>query len=60
MPSSLENPKEYQNIFQWAETQKDGAIPAFATRKNDPYEASSQCPMYSRAAHPVNLLRVLT
>lgn len=29
---------DYQNIFHWAETQKDGAIPSFATRKNDPYE----------------------
>ena len=24
----------------WAETQKDGTVPSFATRKNDPYEAS--------------------
>jgi homogentisate 1,2-dioxygenase len=30
--------KEYQNIFHWAETQKDGSIPSFAVRKNDPYE----------------------
>ncbi|THW55467.1 homogentisate 1,2-dioxygenase [Aureobasidium pullulans] len=30
-------PTEYQNIFHWAETQKDGSIPSFATRKNDPY-----------------------
>lgn len=29
---------DYQNIFHWAETQKDGSIPSFATRKNDPYE----------------------
>jgi len=38
MPSQLEDPTEYQNIFHWAETQKDGAVPSFATRKNDPYE----------------------
>ena len=24
----------------WAETQKDGTVPSFATRKNDPYEES--------------------
>ena len=29
---------DYQNIFHWAETQKDGRIPSFATRENDPYE----------------------
>lgn len=23
----------------WAETQKDGAVPSFATRRNDPYKA---------------------
>jgi len=38
MPADLENPKEYQNIFHWADTQKDAAIPSFALRKNDPYE----------------------
>jgi homogentisate 1,2-dioxygenase len=38
MTANLENPKEYQQIFHWAETQKDGAIPSFGTRKNDPYE----------------------
>lgn len=38
MPGSLSNPKEYQDIFHWAETQKDGSVPSFATRKNDPYE----------------------
>jgi hypothetical protein len=37
----LSDPKEYQNIFHWAETQKDGKIPSFKTRRNDPYEA---CP----------------
>ncbi|KUJ11587.1 homogentisate 1,2-dioxygenase-like protein [Mollisia scopiformis] len=30
--------ENYQDIFHWAETQKDGAIPSFAVRKNDPYE----------------------
>ncbi|KAE8388687.1 Homogentisate 1,2-dioxygenase [Aspergillus alliaceus] len=34
----LSNPKEYQKIFHWAETQKDGEIPSFPTRQNDPYE----------------------
>ncbi|KAJ9134295.1 Homogentisate 1,2-dioxygenase [Pleurostoma richardsiae] len=29
---------DYQNIFHWAETQKDGAVPSFAVRKNDPYD----------------------
>jgi len=38
MPAQLSDPKEYQNIFHWAETQKDGTIPSFAVRKNDPYE----------------------
>jgi homogentisate 1,2-dioxygenase len=36
--SALSNPDEYQNIFHWAETQKDGSIPSFSVRKNDPYE----------------------
>ena len=35
---SVSDPKGYQNIFHWAETQKDGAIPSFATRQNDPYQ----------------------
>ncbi|KAI5776935.1 Homogentisate 1,2-dioxygenase [Geopyxis carbonaria] len=30
--------EDYQNIFHWAETQKDGTIPSFKTRKNDPYK----------------------
>lgn len=30
--------EDYRNIFHWAETQKDGSIPTFALRKNDPYE----------------------
>jgi homogentisate 1,2-dioxygenase len=32
-----QDPKEYQKIFHWAETQKDGTIPSFRLRKNDPY-----------------------
>ncbi|KAF7122328.1 hypothetical protein CNMCM5793_000285 [Aspergillus hiratsukae] len=36
--SALSDPKEYQKIFHWAETQKDGAIPSFNTRRNDPYQ----------------------
>lgn len=38
MPTTLSNAREYQDIFHWAETQKDGSVPSFATRKNDPYE----------------------
>lgn len=40
MPSTadLQDPKEYQKIFHWAETQKDATIPSFNTRKNDPYK----------------------
>lgn len=38
MPATLEDPKEYQRIFHWAETQKDGTIPSFGQRKNDPYQ----------------------
>lgn len=38
MPTSLSSPHEYQDIFHWAETQKDGSIPSFAVRKNDPYK----------------------
>lgn len=40
MPAQLDNLKEYQNIFHWAETQKDGTVPSFAVRKNDPYEVT--------------------
>lgn len=36
--TTLSDPKEYQNVFHWAETQKDGTIPSFATRRNDPYQ----------------------
>ncbi|KAL4955198.1 Homogentisate 1,2-dioxygenase [Aspergillus filifer] len=35
---TIPDPKEYQNIFHWAETQKDATIPSFKTRRNDPYE----------------------
>jgi hypothetical protein len=44
MPSTndLADPKEYQKIFHWAETQKNGAIPSFNTRKNDPYKVCLQ------------------
>jgi homogentisate 1,2-dioxygenase len=40
MPEKLSNPQEYQKIFHWAETQQDGAVPSFGTRKNDPYDVS--------------------
>jgi hypothetical protein len=44
MPSTsdLADPQEYQKIFHWAETQKDGSIPSFATRRNDPYKVCIQ------------------
>ncbi|KAJ5924557.1 homogentisate 1-2-dioxygenase [Penicillium verhagenii] len=40
MPSTngTTDPLEYQKIFHWAETQKDGTIPSFNTRRNDPYK----------------------
>ncbi|KAJ5631982.1 homogentisate 1-2-dioxygenase [Penicillium lividum] len=40
MPSTngLSDPQEYQKIFHWAETQKDGTISSFRTRHNDPYQ----------------------
>jgi homogentisate 1,2-dioxygenase len=40
MTANLKNPREYQDLFHWAETQQDGAIPSFGLRRNDPYEAS--------------------
>jgi homogentisate 1,2-dioxygenase len=40
MTANLSNPREYQDIFHWAETQQDGDIPSFGLRKNDPYEVS--------------------
>jgi homogentisate 1,2-dioxygenase len=40
MPGEVGRAENYQDIFHWAETQKDGAIPSFAVRKNDPYEVS--------------------
>jgi homogentisate 1,2-dioxygenase len=42
MPSQTSDKPDYQNIFHWAETQKDGEIPSFAVRKNDPYEVRGQ------------------
>lgn len=38
MSPTLQPPSSFQNIFHWAETQKDGKIPSFRTRGNDPYE----------------------
>jgi homogentisate 1,2-dioxygenase len=49
MPTQLDNPREYQDIFHWAETQKDGSVPSFATRKNDPYEVSLLCMSFTLA-----------
>ncbi len=47
MPAQTSKPKEdYQNIFHWAETQKDGTIPSFRLRKNDPYEVSFSLVVY--------------
>lgn len=40
MPAPTLKREDYQNIFHWAETQKEGTIPSFAVRKNDPYEVS--------------------
>jgi len=42
--ASLTDPTEYQKIFHWAETQKDGATPSFNTRRNDPYEVRQSYP----------------
>ncbi|KAH7118606.1 Homogentisate 1,2-dioxygenase [Dactylonectria estremocensis] len=33
--------QDFQTIFHWAETQKNGTIPSFATRPNDPYRYQS-------------------
>jgi len=43
MPSTkdLKDPAMYQKIFHWAETQKEGTIPSFGTRQNDPYQYAS-------------------
>jgi homogentisate 1,2-dioxygenase len=38
MSTPIQNQENYQTIFHWAETQKEGTIPSFAVRKNDPYE----------------------
>ena len=40
--TDLADSNQYQNIFHWAETQKDGAIPSFRTRHNDPYKVSKE------------------
>lgn len=42
MPASTSKGEDYQKIFHWAETQKDGTIPSFAVRKNDPYEVCEE------------------
>jgi homogentisate 1,2-dioxygenase len=42
--SSLPDPEEYQKIFHWAETQKNGTIPSFNTRRNDPYKVLDHRP----------------
>ncbi|KAJ6027598.1 uncharacterized protein N7446_003807 [Penicillium canescens] len=36
--TSLSDPKEYQKVFHWAGTQKDGTVPSYATRRNDLYK----------------------
>lgn len=48
MPAPVSGGEDYQNIFHWAETQKDGAIPSFAVRKNDPYEVDFSTPHEER------------
>lgn len=52
MPSTADSqdPKEYQKIFHWAETQKDATIPSFNTRKNDPYKVCLRDTMNHRNA----------
>jgi hypothetical protein len=64
MPStdSLADPQEYQKIFHWAETQKDGTIPSFNTRRNDPYEVFrspsstlARMQLISRSIKPVSV-----
>jgi hypothetical protein len=59
MATKLDNPREYQDIFHWAETQKDGSIPSFRSRKNDPYEVSLHRVHLSAVAdaglHSINL-----
>ena len=55
MPAQTTAPEDYQNIFHWAETQKDGAITSFAVRKNDPYEVrTSQCVVEIRMSDGVS------
>lgn len=38
--STMAPQEDYQKIFHWAETQKDGSIPSFSLRDNDPYDYS--------------------
>lgn len=38
MSSQKLTPEDFRNVFHWAETQQDGAIPSFAIRPNDPYK----------------------
>ncbi|KAJ0309713.1 hypothetical protein Brms1b_009108 [Colletotrichum noveboracense] len=38
MAAQAVTPKDFQNAFHWAASQKDGTIPSFATRPNDPYK----------------------
>lgn len=35
---TLNSLDDYQKIFHWAETQQEGKVPSFGTRKNDPYK----------------------
>jgi hypothetical protein len=44
MPATSAEKPDYQNIFHWAETQQDGAVPSFALRKNDPYQVTRHQP----------------
>ena len=37
MSMAPSQPDEYQKIFHWAETQRNGEVPSFPLRKNDPY-----------------------
>lgn len=43
----MDKSEDYRNIFHWAETQQDGAVPSFKTRKNDPYKVGYLSPLSS-------------
>lgn len=43
MVAAINKSREYQDIFHWAETQQNGTIPSFGTRKNDPYQVQIRC-----------------